>query len=317
MSKNDTQGRQASSSSDYTISYWMVGSLDMMGYSAALDRMKVSLDEDSKAALIEAVKVVVTKRVSMLQTVDTVLNAAGAPPPSGLLEELARQEGIRPTDAKAWLRPELMREEGPDHILLMCPLASIAGTSSLMGAFQIFVASSVAMLVQLASAAGRPQFALPLRGGIDVALGLYRPEDHHLYSAARSGAHALESRQAKSPRTIVSAQVLSLLQSHARGQGRSLREQMNAETAQKLLRFLTKDGDFHALDFFGPEMSQFAKESAVSNELALQAWRAANECLQYARETLKDAHVEEKYVALVGYMRPRLHHWRGHAWEKR
>lgn len=305
---NDHDGQAAPNHDnveDIQISYWMVAFLDMLGYKALLDQLETPLDQAASDDIGKALRHCVVSRRRLVATANTFMRSAIREHNDSLMQELA---GSPPGDLKNWLRAEVIQLPGADHVVLACSTAPSEQHFPLRGVYSVIVGTAVSMLMQLAMGHEDPERALPLRGGIHLAPGAFVLPERMLYSAALSGASVLE-KGAVNPRTLVSDRVVSYVQMYTGDPSRSARSNVEREMAGAVAELLYTDSDGKtAVDFFGPAMSRFVRDSNLSLDVGALAWRCAADGLQIMGET-KSKYVADKWRALVDYMRPRLVHW--------
>ena len=168
-------------------------------------------------------------------------------------------------------------------------------------------ACAAATLLQLSMGGDDPDDSLPLRGGIDVALGSFDGEV--LYSPALAGAYELESKNARYPRIIGSERFLAFLNSYAQIQDESLEGDYVRELSVAIREMFFEEKDTPCtLDFFGEGVRKQLPADDETRDVALKAWRFV--CSGESRfRKAGNQHLHEKYAWLLEYMKPRLYLW--------
>lgn len=299
--------REASTREDVTLSFWAVAFLDLLGYRSVLEAMDVFplTDSGAKRALVEAAFTrAIRLRRRLLGLLDDFLKAHNrAPAPN--LEQLPQEaasllEGMR--------KVRVLKVAGPDHVVLACSLSPDEEHFPLRGVYSLLAAAASACLLQLRMGGDDPLNGLPLRGGIDVALGGIDPRDEYLYSPALARAYDLEQKSARYPRVVVGDRLQEYLTEKVREVAQGLAEQVSTQLAARTMQLIFKDSDGKwVLDFFGKAVRELVPTD-LSQEMAAKAWEFARFGQEHFRRS-DQSELSEKYQWLVDYMRPRLELW--------
>ena len=289
--------------------YWACAFLDMLGYATALEALDVpfaplpadgSADEHVERALLRVVRMKGRFRDMFKQ-----------------LGSESQWSGSKCDAVGHVLAPDFRREEGPDNMVLSCMLAVENGDfrRRIHTVTNLVADTAAAMLVQLA-APDEGDLIAPIRGGIEVALGAVVPRTRDaigdparsdLFTPALSMAYALESRDARVPRTIVSERFVRAIDEYAAVPG------LGAAAAQ-IRGFLFKDTHgplredgtpWTAIDFFGEHVRSHT-ETGDARRAGTDAWDNARRGLDLAAN---NPNVRAKYEYLVAYLGERLPLW--------
>jgi hypothetical protein len=286
------------------LSLWCVAFLDLLGYQKVLQEMDVFPFPES-APGFEKVDKAFARAVWFRRRLEKhflVHSEQTRPFPT---EELSALSEHQRAIVETWTGIKLIQTTGADHVAIGCSLADDKGHSPIMGVYTILSASASGMLTQLMLGGDDVLGTLPLRGGIDIAIGGLDQTGCHLYSAALANAYALE-RKAVHPRILVSPRLREYLLSVSTNIDGDPFSQFARRIALRATDLITTDADNMAVvDFFGAACVEYVEHPRETGEAA---WRFANASLERF-ERAGDLHVAEKYKWLVDYMRPRLHHW--------
>jgi len=293
---------------DLALSFWAVAFLDLLGYRSVLETMDVFPFPDSSAehARVEAAFARAVKlRRRLVDLVEEFL-AMHIRAPSHLdLERLPREvaslvQGMR--------RIRILKVAGPDHVVLACSLSPNEEHFPVRAVYSLLLASASACLLQLRMGGDDPLNGLPLRGGIDLALGGIDPRDDYLYSPALARAYDLEQKSARFPRVVVGDRLHEYLDEKTREVVQGLTGQVSSRLARRAMQLLFQDADGKwVLDFFGKAVRSIVPAD-LSQGMATKAWEFARFGQERFRQSKQDE-LSEKYEWLVGYMQPRLGLW--------
>lgn len=146
----------------------------------------------------------------------------------------------------------------------------------------------------------------PVRGGIDVGLGLRLPTGE-VYGPALERAYSLESSVAGHPRVVVGEELWTYLCEVATQPTSTPHAKMASRTAKECQRFIVQDVDaVRLLDYMGD-----AFQESVPNGIAAdveRAYKFVNAQCRYWRAK-QDATLSERYDRVCAYMEPRLKNW--------
>lgn len=298
---------EASPHSGQMICYWVVAFLDILGYRSVLEQIDVlpAFSESKEMrALEEGFGRAIRFRRRLIHEVNSFLASVNEPPDLSRVPQQARSM------VGSCHRTRLIQSPGPDHIILACSLQSDSGHFPLRGIYNLVGAVAAAMLIQLSLGADDPNDTLPLRGGIDLALGTLLQPENFLYSPALTRAYDLESKKAIYPRAIAGQRLIDFLDSHVEAQGSSPETGFQRSLAERTRNMFFKDRDGEiVLDFLGSEVREnLGRDQKIAYEVASSAWQY----VQRARAQTVDAGdegVAAKYTWLVEYMTPRIPAW--------
>jgi hypothetical protein len=286
--------------------YWVVAFLDLLGYRVALAKLDYAVPPQDPAgidALSRGFANVVKPRRRLLRDVDRYIKQLSNPDLPLTHVSSEHRDFVASTRAI-----QIARTAGPDHIVLASTTFLKPGHFPLRALHTMFHASSIACLFQLAYGSEDVDSTLPVRGGIDLGMGVWL--DDNLYSPAVANAYELESCKATYPRIILSDRLLGLIQSElATDDGDHSPERRADRTIAGLVRaLLIKDptDDRTMLDFLGPEMRRGLNDANHARTLAADAWAFVQAAEIKHRS---NPQVAPKYDWLVNYMKPRLPAW--------
>jgi hypothetical protein len=180
--------------------------------------------------------------------------------------------------------------------------------SSMIGVFGCVAACCILQLLGLVTKA-------PIRGGIDVGLGLDISErgNPEVYGPVLGNAYKLESELAEYPRILVGDELLKYLEQTARmpqmpGTPLTPLGRLASKLAVDCKRFITEDADGKSmLDFLGAKMVEFSPHE----DRATQFIRI-NECITEQKqkaESENDAKLLARYNRLSDYVSKRAAIW--------
>ena len=313
---------QPTESPDLTVGYWAVAYLDILGYRSVLWEMSrkpplppPGSEEETrlKAAAARAVKI----RREIVGLMDTFMNSASSlsgPLPDGV------PPGWHET-ALAWRQFQIGRARFSDSLFLYAPLApSPTHALPVRAVYTMLVACSTTMLFQLAR--GSPDFreTLPLRGALDMNVGIECPDraragsiekpSRQLYSPAMATAYQMEATLACWPRILVSNDFLDMVRSHAAAEGNDPQARMTNQIGTKCGDFLFQDTDGRwAVDYLGAGVRTLPSSAQTVQPFVKDAHEFA--CAARAAHAAKgNAKLVEKYDHLEHYIASRLPLWR-------
>jgi hypothetical protein len=295
----------AATESGSTVSFWVVAFLDLLGYSSVLDKIDVfpfPTKGDERQSLEKAFARAIRLRRRLIHEVDAFLASVNKMPDLGHLppQSRAKVAGLHMT--------RLVRSPGPDHIILACSLLPRADHFPLRAVFNLVCAAAVATLIQLSLGADDPEDTLPVRGGIDLAVGMLLEPEDFLYSAALARAYRLESRKAVYARTVAGERLIHFLNQQVESAGSGPDGKFQQGLAERIrgMFFRDRDGAI-VLDFFGDYVCKNLPHERAQ-EIASAAWLYVRRAHAYHASAGDDA-VTAKYGWLLEYMRPRLSVW--------
>jgi len=301
----DIESIEVPSKASPVLSYWVVAFLDLLGYESALARMDVfPFPEDPVAygKVVAAFARDVKLRRRLFGLVNEFLSEK-APP-----VDLSHLSIDVQKAAEKWRKVEVLNVPGADHWVVGCSLAPSDTHSPMRAVLELVSAASAAMIIQLAQGADDPDDTLPLRGGIDIALGELVQPENFLYSPALTRAYKLERDRALYARSIIGERFVGFIKSAANDEEPGVEANYNRELAKAVMRFLFRDKDgLVALDFMGPGLHNGLDEE-FATEIATNAWSFANAAHSRWRENGR-FDIAAKYDWLLDYMRPRLSDW--------
>jgi len=149
---------------------WCVAFLDLLGYQKVLQEMDISPFPETESGF-EKLDNAFARAVWFRQRLEKQFQIHAEekrPLPSAELSMLSEQQRAI---AENWSSIKLFRTTGADHVAIGCSLADEDGHSPIMGVYTILSACASAMLTQLMLGADDVTGTLPLRGGIDIAIG--------------------------------------------------------------------------------------------------------------------------------------------------
>jgi hypothetical protein len=286
------------------LSMWCVAFLDLLGYRSLLQQMDVfpmPETEPEHEQFQKAFARAVHFRTRLDGYFRTLLQSSARVPDNQL--EAFPEHQRRQADAMT--RMKVLQTTGADHVAIGCSLADDEGHFPIIGVYTVLEACASSMLVQLMIGGDDPMDTLPLRGGIDVAMGGVDPRSGYLYSAAMANAYDLEQK-AIYPRTLVSWRLREYLLDISMNVADDVASKYARAIAIKATDLITTDTDgMPMLDFFGEACAQSVENPP---EMAAAAWRYVTSSAERFRSA-GSTRVAEKYEWLVNYMQPRLKFW--------
>jgi len=293
---------------DAKIAFWVVGFLDMLGYRSVLNRLDVfplpEPDSPEHVALVKNFRLAIDIRQRLHGQVTEFLD--------GINRRSSEFEGLPPEllklarsvqQARTWL------QLGPDHLVLASTLAPASDHFPLRGVYNMVAATAAAMLYQLALGADSPDVTLPLRGGIELAVGVRTTSEDFVYSPALTHAYDLEHKHAVYPRTIAGPRFLQFLQTQSDGDSSNFLEGYQMRLAHRIRALFFDDADGQvALDFMGDAVRSLFSDSGFAEQLGSRTWRFVLAASRAAKQK-GDGRVLAKYEWLFEYLRPRIILW--------
>lgn len=292
----------------FEIAFWIVGFLDLMGYSKVLESLDSreldwgELSQPKYAAAYERAYRIRTRFHSFLTLKSEDFPTSDYAWPTGVGSEIKEMV----TKSR---KMRVIQSPGADHMVLALSMAPSEEHFPPRAFVAMLTTISVSMLMQLAIGADEPDNGLPVRGGLDIARGGRIGGDGFLYSPAMARAYAIENTQAIYPRVVVGERILEMLHSQIHDPVTTTDDQMikGLATQANGMFFKCADGLF-ALDFFGSEMFELLRDNSAARGMAEKAWRASLAAERRYRDQ-GDYRTATKYAWLVDYMRPRLPVW--------
>lgn len=301
---SETAGPQESSPS--LMSYWVVAFLDLLGYRSILNEFDIfplPPDGPQRDAANRALARAIHLRRRLLKVIHEFMEEMAVP------LEFPGQEPPQEYQrlASSLRQIKIVKAAGPDHVVLACSLMPQPGHNWIRALYTLVGACAAATLLQLSMGGDDPDDSLPLRGGIDLALGSF--DGDVLYSPALVGAYELESNNARYPRIIGSERFLAFLNSYAEIQDHSSEGNYVRALSGAIREMFFEEKDTPCtLDFFGEGVRKQLPDDDETREIALKAWRFV--CFSESRfRATGNQHLQEKYAWLVEYMQPRLYLW--------
>jgi hypothetical protein len=298
------EGDKTAAESGPRISYWVVAFLDLLGYRSVLEKLDVfPLVPEVLPNLEQAFKRAIQFRRRLLHEIENLLaEDEDSLPDLSHLPPTAQQLAV------TWRKAKLIKSPGPDHIVLACSLMPEAEHFPLRAVYNLVIAASGAMLTQLSLGAANPEDTLPLRGGIDLAAGMFLQPEDFLYSPALTRAYDLEHEQALYGRTVAGGRFIQFLDYEANVNALDYESQVQRSLAHQIRRFFftDRDGSF-VLDFMSPDLAAITPPD-LCRDAVRDAWLFVRAGHQKAR-VAGNYVVASKYAWLIDYMRPRLSAW--------
>jgi hypothetical protein len=196
------------------------------------------------------------------------------------------------------------RNIGDSIIMEISFLGDEDGCASLIGVYGCIASCCILHLVGLST-------KCPIRGGIDVGLGLNISElgEPEVYGPVLGTAYNLESKLADYPRILVSNGLIAYLEQAARlPQTTPLGRLANSLAAECKL-FITPDTDGKPmLDFLGQKMATLSTAEERRNQFA-----GINECIAEQKQMAQaesDSKLLARYDRLAAYVERRSALWR-------
>lgn len=311
------------------VAFWAVAYLDILGYRQILKEMSSRILELKEGEKIDGPRIAAAAersikiRRELIGIMQTYKRAAESIP--------ARQVPGVPPEIQAmraqWSALRVRMAHFSDSIMLYMSLGEKREHDIAMPHLHtMLVGCCGAQLLQLARGADDVRDTLPLRGAMDVDMGVEYPdrldgaveptgeEKNHpelmqFYSAALARAYEVEQTEAVYPRVVVTEQFLKMLDTHANDESRlDLKGTVNRQYAEKSGGLLTQDGDgFWFVDFMGPGFRELSKDER-QRQPAEEAWKYVKAAYELHRSARNHA-LARKYLWLRDYMRPRLSLW--------
>lgn len=290
------------------MSFWVVAFLDLLGYRSVLGKFDAFPPptesngrhhvENSLARAIHLRRRLIREVKSFIESISEAPDLSNVPPQAH-------------STVGSWHKARLIQSPGPDHMILACSLQPDAGHFPLRGVYNLVGAAAAAMLIQLSLGADDPDDTLPLRGGIDLALGTLLQPENFLYSPALTRAYDLESTKAVYARTVAGQRLIEFLNSHVEAEGSSPEIEFQRALATHIRNMFFQDDLDRAvvLDFLGDSMRKtLGRDRERAQQLASRAWIYVQRAYEQ-KAAAGDDYVADKYAWLVEYMKPRLPAW--------
>jgi len=280
------------------IGFYAVAFLDLLGHGQVLKALDALPEKDDPAS-IASFQAQVNRTFgtinSMQKSVARFFEAYKQGPPSSIalpgLTDLREQTQLPPVKFQRF----------SDGLVLFVALARSTNTSAQNGVYALLSACATNMLVSLA--AGRP-----IRGGIDVGLGMEMNENE-IYGAAVAKAYELEHDVAQMPRIVIGNSMMNFLKTSADIVPQTNRDRVNQGIAKVSLAILCTDVDGRPiLDYLG---EPFRRHVAV-REATAHAVNKAHEFVVaqskfWARE--QNTKLALRYALLRDYFEVRMKNW--------
>ena len=186
-----------------TLTYHLVAIIDLLGQSNALMEIReLPRTDEQKAAVVQAIRNSAGRVNAVRKSFENVLNGLTTPTPTILnsVPEEHRPEFLR------LRRTEIHRRWFSDTLVLSVCLLEERGAAPVNAANGVWATLFGLAGISLIAMAG----GIPLRGGVDVGLGLDIFEDE-VYGPVLVNAHHLECKIAEYARVVVSPNLLSYL----------------------------------------------------------------------------------------------------------
>jgi hypothetical protein len=151
--------------------------------------------------------------------------------------------------AADWHKGKVKRWDGPDNIVLATSLEKRPGHFPIRGLYNLIATVASTMIIQLSLGADDPNQTLPVRGGIDLAIGTVLQPENFLYSAAYLRAYCIECQTAIYPRTVAGERLMDYL-NHLPGDSMEIRFHNKMVSHIRSMFFRDRDGA-PVLDFLG------------------------------------------------------------------
>jgi len=277
---------------------WGVAFLDLMGYSEELLTTDVFPPPTDEAVTLEMFKTLVNRRRALVEIPQQFLE--------GRADAYASMTGL-PAEAlplQRHLSKVLIKTTGfADNVVLEIPLDGIEN-ARIVSLYDLVLAATVTLFRHLA-------LGSPLRGGIDVALGMY--VWGQLHSAATVRAVALE-KCAGYPRILVGDRFREYLDHEADAPDIPGPMQIHRNVAIALKRILFVDaldpaGFAHGIDYLGADFK--ALVPGLNPKEVAAMWQFANESFKKFKEMPGKTNIKIAgyYERLIAYIKPRLKVW--------
>lgn len=188
-----------------------------------------------------------------------------------------------------------------DSLVVYLPLRpNDAAKLPVRGIYGILSAAAVAFTCSLAR-------GHPIRGGIDVGVGVIHGEDE-IYGPALSRAYTLESRVADYPRVVVGEELVKYIRAHANQPQDSLLTGVGAKIASRCAELLTIDCDGHPIvDHMGQHIHDLIS-SKIDGAVIKCAYEEVIKSVEHFKAK-RDSRLAFRYNTLLDYFDDRLPIW--------
>ncbi len=280
------------------IGFYAVAFLDLLGHGAILKALDALPEKDDPASIDSfqaQIKLAFGTINSMQQSVARFFEGYKQGPPSSIdlpgITELRDQTQLPPVKFQRF----------SDGLVLFVALARSDNTSAQNGVCALLGACATNMLVSLA--AGRP-----IRGGIDVGLGMEMNENE-IYGAAVAKAYELEHAVAQMPRIVIGNSMMNFLNTSADIVPKTNRDRVNQGIAKVSLSILCEDVDGRPiLDYLGePFRRHVAVQEATVHAVTKAYEFVVAQTELWARE--KNTKLALRYTLLRDYFDARMKNW--------
>ena len=288
----------------FILTDYLIGFFDVVGQSTKLRQLKqVPTTDTETQQTIALLKQTVGVVLGVRRMFDDFFQAASQP--TSYLKSLppaAQQQVLSAT------RSEVKRWGISDSLIVAVPLMETGNpTLAVNGVRQSLIAAAGMWLLSLA--AGHP-----LRGGIDVGVGL-QIGPNEVYGSALDSAYRLESKVAGGPRIVVGATCIDYLNSVASRAASDPLKQLAQHAARECLSLLRQDEDGQFIvDGLGPVMLNLVQTAdALGNKgelrsVATTAHDAVKKQLAEARAS-GNVTLISRYEALQRYFDSNIGGW--------
>jgi hypothetical protein len=277
------------------IAMWGVAFLDLLGYQEDLAATDV-FPPPPKDEALELFRVVVNRRLQIAEGPKALLSSAA---------HAGQTDGQSQPDEQPRKVPRAVRIATTgfsDSIFLQAPLDDVVGRTPILALAELVTVSAVSLLAHLADGS-------PMRGGIDIALGMWALG--HLHSAATAKAVMLE-KCAGYPRILVGQRFLEYLgNAMAVPDGSPGAYLAHRAVAIEINSILCTDpldppGSPPMVDYLGANFRKLMQE--IDPQEVRNIWLFAHK----SRDKFKaanNAKVQGYYDRLIAYVEPRLEVW--------
>lgn len=281
----------------------LVGFFDVLGQSSRLRQLtKIPQTDVERAEVVRLLKNTAGVVLGVRRMFRDFFQSAGTPTP--FVESLPapmREQFLQATQAEV-----TYRGISDSFIVTVCLGDTGVATTPLNGVYRTFVAASGMWLLSLS-------VGHPIRGGIDVGLGIDIGEDE-IYGPVLDCAYHLESRIAGGPRIVVGDVCVDYLNFVSRRPANAIHGQIASAVAMFCLSMLRQDSDgVTTLDPLGDRMLELTKAPPVSaQDNIADRVRPAHDVV---RQQLKQAELQNnvkliaRYRSLLQYFDQRANRW--------
>ena len=284
---------------------WVVALLDIMGYRAALMKMNVfplPEDEQGQADLNAKVARTYGMRRMFIDSMKNFMASFERAPRMDVSHFSAETvEFIR-----RWRKVHVQGTGFSDSYVMELPLAGEGADTSMSSMVVMIMACASAALLQLSAGAEDIEDTLPLRGGIDIGVGMKYRGYGELCCSAQAKVAVLE-KEADYPRILVGNDLIEMLKSYMTTSPRDRDGRMQAKMAQRAYQMLYQDetdGKW-TIDFLSSSFREHAGRS-IDPKIVANAWTFVKNCREHWKD---DAKLGPRYDRLARYMERRVPIW--------